>query len=87
MLDILRSGSTGAVKKTHMMYKTNLNFVSFNRIFPILLEQGLIVDAGDPEGGTLYRTSEKGMSLIKVLSEAETKIPKKDQPIRTVLPR
>jgi predicted transcriptional regulator len=86
ILDILRSGSTGAVKKTHMMYKANLNYVSFNRLFPVLVDQGLIAAAGDPEGGTLYRTSEKGLALIKALSEAETKIPGKDRLKKTILP-
>jgi predicted transcriptional regulator len=79
ILDILRSGSAEAVKKTHIMYRANLNHVSFNRFFPTLVEQGYVVEAGDPEGGTLYRTSEKGMTLIKALSEVETKIPRKDR--------
>jgi predicted transcriptional regulator len=86
ILDILRSGSTDAVKKTHMMYRANLNYVSFNRLFPALVEQGLIVEAGDPEGGTLYRTSEKGLALIKALSEAETKITRRDRLEKTILP-
>jgi len=79
ILDILRCGSAEAVKKTHIMYRANLNYVSFNRCFPVLVEQGYIVEAGDPEGGTLYRTSEKGMALIKALSEVETRIPRKDR--------
>jgi predicted transcriptional regulator len=78
ILDILRSGSAEAVKKTHIMYRANLNHVSFNRFFPALVEQGYVVEAGDPEGGTLYRTSEKGKALIKALSEVETRIPRKD---------
>jgi predicted transcriptional regulator len=86
ILDILRSGSAGAVKKTHMMYRANLNYVSFNRVFPVLVEQGFIGEAGDPEGGTLYRTSEKGLALIKALSEAETKIPRKSRSEKTILP-
>jgi len=79
ILDILRSGCAEAVKKTHIMYRANLNHVSFNRCFPVLVEQGYIVEVGDPEGGTLYRTSEKGMALIKALSEVERKIPRKDR--------
>jgi predicted transcriptional regulator len=85
ILDILRSGSAEGVKKTHIMYKANLNYVSFNRLFPVLVEQGYIVEAGDPEGGTLYRTSEKGMALIRVLSEAEKKISRKDRLSETTL--
>jgi predicted transcriptional regulator len=78
ILDILRSGSAEAVKKTHIMYRANLNHVSFNRLFPLLVEQGYIVETGDPEGGTLYHTSEKGMALIRLLSEVDRKIPRKD---------
>jgi predicted transcriptional regulator len=61
------------------MYRANLNYVSFNRLFPVLVAQGYIVEAGDPEGGVLYRTSEKGMGLIKVLSDVETKVPRKNR--------
>jgi predicted transcriptional regulator len=86
ILDILRSGSAEAVKKTHIMYRANLNHASFNRVFPVLVEQGYIVEAGDPEGGTFYRTSEKGKALIKALNEVETKIPGKDPLRKTIRP-
>ena len=85
ILDILRSGSARAVKKTHLMYRTNLNYVSFNRLFPVLVKQGLIIETGDPEGGALYRTSEKGIALIRVLSEAE-KILGKDRLEKPIMP-
>jgi predicted transcriptional regulator len=86
ILDILRSGSAEAVKKTHIMYRANLNRASFNKFFPALVEQGYVVEAGDPEGGTLYRTSEKGKALIKVLSEVETRIPLKDRSQKSIPP-
>jgi predicted transcriptional regulator len=84
ILDILRSGSAEAVKKTHIMYRANLNGISFNKFFPALVEQGYVVEAGDPEGGTLYRTSEKGVALIKALSEVERRIPRKDGSERSI---
>gem|GEM_PF-5298840 len=61
------------------MYRANLNYVSFNRLFPVLVVQGYVVEAGDPEGGVLYRTSEKGMALIRALSEVETKVPRENR--------
>jgi predicted transcriptional regulator len=60
ILDILRSGSIGGVKKTHIMYKANLNYVSFNRLFPVLVEQGYVVEAGDPEGESSIARARRG---------------------------
>lgn len=65
------------VKKTHIMYRANLNYVSFNECFPALLEEGLMVEADDADGGVSYRTSEKGRALVEKLSEAEKAMPKK----------
>ena len=67
-MEILRSGLGRGVKKTHIMYRANLNFVSFNKYFPALLEGGLIVELDDPDGGSLYITSEKGKALLRLLN-------------------
>lgn len=85
ILDILKCASSEEVKKTHIMYRANLNYVSFHRLFPVLVDQGYIVEVGDPEGGVLYRTSEKGMALVRVLSEVETKIPRKGRLRKAIL--
>lgn len=77
ILDILRSGLSGGVKKTHIMYKANLNHVSFNRYFPVLVEEGYVVEVGDPDGGVLYRTSKKGLALLKKLNDVEDKLSRK----------
>lgn len=76
ILDILRCGLGGGVKKTHIMYRANLNYVSFNRYFRVLFEEGYVVEAGDPDGGVLYRTSEKGRILVKKLNEVEDELPR-----------
>ena len=76
VLEILRAALRGA-KKTHIMYRANLNYVSFNKYFPALLEEGLMVKADDPDGFVLYRTSEKGRVLLKKLSEVEKAMPNK----------
>jgi len=67
-MEILRSGLGKGAKKTHIMYRANLNFVSFNKYFPALLEGGLIVELDDPDGGSLYITSEKGKALLRLLN-------------------
>jgi predicted transcriptional regulator len=86
ILDILKSGSAEAVKKTHIMYRANLNRASFDKFFPALIEQGYVVEAGDPDGGTLYRTSEKGKALTRALSELEATVPLKDRLKKSIPP-
>ena len=76
-MEILRNGLGEGAKKTHIMYRANLNYVSFSKYFPALLEEGLMVEVDDPDGGVLYRTSEKGRALLKMLSAVEKSLPKK----------
>jgi predicted transcriptional regulator len=68
--DIL-SEALGGANKTRLMYHCNLNFMRFNRYLQELLDAGLIERAGsNPEGVVLYKTSDKGRELIKVLRRA-----------------
>ena len=60
-----------------MMYRANLIHVSFNKYFPVLIEQGYVVEAGDPDGGVVYRTSEKGVALLRTLDDVESKLRRK----------
>jgi len=76
-MEILRSGLGKGAKKTHIMYRANLNFVSFNKYFPALLEGGLIVELDDPDGGVFYMTSERGMALLKLLNGVRETLPEK----------
>ena len=68
--DIL-SAALGGANKTRLMYHCNLNFMRFNRYLQELLDAGLIerVDS-NPEGIVLYKTSDKGRELVKVLRKA-----------------
>jgi len=68
--DIL-SEALGGANKTRLMYHCNLNFMRFNRYLQELLDAGLIerVDS-NPEGIVLYKTSDKGRELVKVLRKA-----------------
>jgi len=65
------SEALGGVNKTRIMYRCNLNFVRFNRYLRELLDAGLIecVDA-NPEYMVLYKTTDKGRELLKVLRKA-----------------
>lgn len=77
IMEILGSGLGGGAKKTHIMYRANLNYVSFNKYFPALLGEDLMVEVDDPDGGVLYRTSKKGRALLKLLSSVDKSLPKK----------
>jgi predicted transcriptional regulator len=68
--DILNEALSGA-NKTRLMYQCNLNFMRFNRYLQELLDAGLIETVGsNPKGIVLYRTSDKGRELVKVLRRA-----------------
>jgi predicted transcriptional regulator len=68
--DIL-SEALGGANKTRLMYHCNLNFMRFNHYLQELLDAGLVecVDS-DPDGIVLYKTSDKGRELVKVLRKA-----------------
>ena len=65
IVDILRAASGGA-KKTHIMQRANLNPLMFKKYFPVLLTNGLVVEDGDPNGGSLYRVSAEGKEFLKM---------------------
>jgi predicted transcriptional regulator len=68
--DIL-SEALGGANKTRLMYHCNLNFMRFNRYLQELLDAGLIERVGsNPEGIVLYKTSDKGRELIRILRKA-----------------
>jgi len=68
--DIL-SEALGGANKTRLMYHCNLNFMRFNRYLQELLDAGLIERVGsNPEDVVLYKTSDKGRELIRVLRKA-----------------
>lgn len=73
IIDIL-SEALGRANKTRIMYRANLNFLRFNRYFGELLDAGLVEVVDNPGsecGGVVYRTTDKGRELLKVLEKAE----------------
>ena len=68
--DIL-SEALGGANKTRLMYRCNLNFMRFNRYLQELLDSGLIESINpNPKGTIIYKTSEKGRELVRVLRRA-----------------
>ena len=70
MMDILDQALTGA-NKTKIMYRANLNFSRFERYFRELSKKGLIEVVDDPDASVVYRTTERGKELLRILMEAE----------------
>ncbi|MEM1563257.1 MAG: winged helix-turn-helix domain-containing protein [Candidatus Bathyarchaeia archaeon] len=71
IVEILSEALDGA-NKTRLMYRCNLNFGRFNRYLKELLEAGLLERVtSNPESlMVLYRTTEKGRELLKILRKA-----------------
>ena len=54
-----------------IMYRSNLNFERFNKYFYDLLRRGFIEEINDSNGRKVYKTTERGRTLLKVLKEAQ----------------
>lgn len=67
------SEALGGVNKTRLMYRCNLNFGRFNHYLKELLDAGLIecINSEPNVGLVLYKTTEKGRELLKILRNAE----------------
>jgi len=70
IVDLLSEALSGA-NKTRLMYRCNLNFARFNRYLRDLLDAGVVerINA-NPGGITIYKTTDKGRELLRVLRKA-----------------
>ena len=68
-IDILESAIT-CENKTHLMYKSNLNFTKFNAYFFDFLQKGLLEETV-ADGNVTYVTSERGKTLLAALKTGE----------------
>ena len=62
-MEILRAALEGA-KKTHIVYRANLNFEVVNRYLSLLKENGLI-----EQKGNMYVTTDKGKEFQEIAKE------------------
>ena len=60
--DILQVALNGA-KKSHIVYKANLNFQLARKYLDLLIHSGLIV--GPDNGSRVFLTTDKGIEYIK----------------------
>jgi predicted transcriptional regulator len=68
-IDLLEATLTPQ-KKMRIMYRTNLNYVRFNKYFCDFLKKGFIEETDDPDGKVCYRISQRGKTLLTVLKTA-----------------
>ncbi len=54
-----------------VMYKANLNFERFNRYFYDLLRKGFIEEKNGSDGRLVYKTTERGKTLLAVIKKAQ----------------
>ena len=57
--------------KMRIMYKANLNFERFNKYFHDLLRKGFIEEKNGSNGRLVYKTTERGRTLLEVLRKAQ----------------
>ena len=55
--------------KMRIMYRSNLNFERFNKYFYDFMRKGLIAEVNGER--RVYRTTERGRSLLEVLRKAQ----------------
>jgi predicted transcriptional regulator len=68
-IDILEA-TLAPQKKMKIMYKTNLNYIRFNRYLKDFLIKGFIEAVKDEEGNGCYCITQKGKVLLSVLKKA-----------------
>ena len=61
VLDVAHRGAL----KTHIMYKANLSHRQLEKYLGILMNNAMIARVEDPESGTLYHVTEKGVEFLK----------------------
>ena len=69
-MDILTEALQGA-NKTRIMYRSNLNFLRFNRYLSEMLENGLLTEENHENGRVIYRVTESGKALLQTLRKAQ----------------
>ena len=57
--------------KTRIMYRSNLNFERFNRYFYGLVTKGFIDERNNSNGRRVYKTTERGRTLLKAIRKAQ----------------
>jgi len=57
------------VKKTHLLYSTNISYSNFTKYFDFLIDKGFIEAKDGNPGGKVYQTTEKGQQLLESINK------------------
>jgi predicted transcriptional regulator len=77
LADILKVAENGK-RKTHVMYRSNLNHRQLEKYMKFLEENGLIRQVADEEtGNRLYQVTEKGFEFLREYSRISRYFPEK----------
>ncbi len=71
LLTILRLART-PIKKTHLLYRANINFHQLTRYLHLLRSLGMIEEINEPYSG--YRATEKGRQALSLFSSLEMQV-------------
>jgi len=69
---LILEAANGGATKTKIMYKSFLSYAQLKEYFTMLIENGLIEYE---DGIQKYRTTEKGLRLLKIYNQIEELIP------------
>ena len=69
--DLLSSAQTD-IKKTHLMYKTNMKYTQFTKYLDVLLEKGLLGEKDLEHDGKTYYVTDKGKKFLSSIETAMT---------------
>jgi len=57
------------VKKTHLLYSTNISYSNFIKYFDFLIKKGFIEEKDGNPGGKVYQTTQKGEHLLESINK------------------
>jgi len=66
----LLSAAKKDIKKTRLMYKTNMTYTQFIKYLDVLMEKGLLAQKDTNPRGKIYYTTEDGQKLLESLHTA-----------------
>ena len=69
---LILEAANGGATKTKIMYKSFLSYAQLKEYFSMLIENALIEYEGTIH---MYRTTEKGLRLLKIYNQIEELIP------------
>ena len=70
---LILEAANGGATKTKIMYKSFLSYAQLKEYFTMLIENGLI--EYEEKILNMYRTTEKGLRLLKIYNQIEEIIP------------